>query len=140
VDLPDVNILVYAFRDDVPQHPACKTWLDQTVAGDARFAISKLALGAVVRIATSPRIFPTPSGRDEVFDFCRSLIDQPHSVLVEPGERHWNIFQRLCDEANITGPRTTDAWYAALAVEQGCEWISLDRDFARFPGLRWRRP
>lgn len=39
-----------------------------------------------------------------------------------------------------TGPRVTDAWFAALAIEWGCEWITFDRDDARFPGLKWRTP
>jgi predicted nucleic acid-binding protein len=68
------------------------------------------------------------------------LLRQPHCQIVEPGERHWNIFQRLCRESNTTGRRVTDAWYAALAIEWGCEWITLDRDFARFPGLKWSAP
>lgn len=25
-------------------------------------------------------------------------------------------------------------------MEHGCEWVTLDRGFARFPGLRWRTP
>jgi predicted nucleic acid-binding protein len=33
-----------------------------------------------------------------------------------------------------------DAYFAALAIEHGCEWITADRGFARFPGLRWRHP
>ena len=33
-----------------------------------------------------------------------------------------------------------DAFLAALAIERGCEWITTDRDFARFRGLRWRHP
>lgn len=58
----------------------------------------------------------------------------------QPGERHWSIFTGLCRAANIRGAMVTDAWLAALAIEHGCEWISLDRDFRRFPGLRWRSP
>jgi predicted nucleic acid-binding protein len=34
--------------------------------------------------------------------------------------------------------RVTDAWFAALAIEWGCEWITLDRDYGRFPGLKWK--
>ena len=34
----------------------------------------------------------------------------------------------------------TDAYVAAIAVESGCDWITGDRDFSRFPGLRWRHP
>lgn len=140
MELPDVNVLVYALRADTDQHAACKAWLDSTVSGEARFALSRLALGAVVRIATSPKIYRQPSTLGEVFGFCQDLMDWPNCDLVEPGDRHWSIFQRLCLEANITGPRVTDAWYAALAIEHGCEWITLDRDFARFSGLKWRMP
>jgi predicted nucleic acid-binding protein len=59
---------------------------------------------------------------------------------VEPGERHWDIFKRLCIDADIKGPRVTDAWYAALAIEHGCSLISFDSDYARFPDLDWRLP
>ena len=136
--LPDVNILIYAFRQDVPEHAICRPWLEAVLAGDARFAISTLSLGALVRITTGPSYRGT--AQDEVFRFCDYLIDQPHCQIVEPGERHWEIFKRLCIETNTRGPLVTDAWYAALAIEWGCEWITLDRDFARFPGLKWNAP
>lgn len=138
--LPDVNVLIYAFRKDVPQHAICRPWLDGVVSGDARFGISPLALSAVVRIVTNARINAMPNATEEAFGFCNNLRNQPHCLLIEPGERHWDIFQRLCVETNMRGPRVTDAWFAALAIEWGCEWITLDRDFARFPGLKWRTP
>jgi toxin-antitoxin system PIN domain toxin len=140
MELPDVNVLIYAFRGDVPQHQVARAWLENTVGSEAPFALSKLALSAVVRIATNPRAFVVPSALEDVFGFCRSLLDQPNSRLVEPGERHWDIFRRLCIDGPVAGPRVTDAWYAALAIEHGCEWVTMDRDFRRFPGLKWRRP
>jgi predicted nucleic acid-binding protein len=33
-----------------------------------------------------------------------------------------------------------DAYHAALAIESGAEWVTTNRDFARFPGLHWRHP
>jgi hypothetical protein len=68
------------------------------------------------------------------------LIEQPTCTLVQPGTRHWSVFDDLCRAASATGNLAQDAWFAALAVESGCEWITTDRDFARFPGLRWRPP
>jgi predicted nucleic acid-binding protein len=59
---------------------------------------------------------------------------------VEPGERHWAIFRDLCVKSKTRGPRITDAWFAALAIEHGCTWITFDRDYARFDGLEWREP
>jgi toxin-antitoxin system PIN domain toxin len=138
--LPDVNVLIYAFRKDVAQHTICRAWLDQVVLNDARFGISPLALGAVVRITTQSRMYPAPSSLDEAFGFCEDILSQPHCQIVEPGERHWDIFRRLCIETDTRGPRVIDAWYAALAIEWGCEWVTMDRDYARFPGLKWSVP
>ena len=138
--LPDANVLIYAFRTDVPQHARCRSWLNSVVASDARFGVSLLALGAVVRVTTNPRSYKMPSTLDEAFGFCEDLLGQPHCQIVEPGERHWAIFKGLCIETDTHGPRVTDAWFAALAIEWGCEWITLDRDFARFPGLKWQVP
>jgi uncharacterized protein len=138
--LPDVNVLIYAFRGDLPQHALCRQWIAAVVSSDARFGLSPLVLGAMVRITTNPRAFRTPSAIEEAFGFCEDLLGQPHCQVVEPGDRHWDIFRRLCIEADIRGSRVSDAWFAALAIEWGCEWITLDRDYARFPGLRWQLP
>ena len=138
--LPDVNVLVYAFRTDVPQHALCRPWLDSVVAGEARFGLSPLALSALVRVTTTPRIYKEPSTLEDAFGFCEDLLGQPHAEIVEPGERHWDIFRRLCLTTGTSGPRVTDAWFAALAIEWGCEWVTMDRDYARFPGLKWSRP
>jgi len=140
VILPDVNVLIYAFRKEVPQNAVCRAWLERIVLGEERFGISPLALAAVVRVTTNRSAYPNPSPLADAFGFCEDLLGQPHCVVVEPGERHWDIFKRLCVETNTRGPTVTDAWYAALAIEWGCEWITLDRDYSRFSGLRWRIP
>lgn len=136
--LPDVNVLIYAFRKDATHYAICRPWLDRIVLSDVRFGLSPLALGALVRITTNHRSYLSPSSLDDALGFCDDLLRQPHCQIVEPGERHWNIFKRLCIETDTRGSRVTDAWYAALAIEWGCEWITLDRDFARFPGLKWQ--
>lgn len=61
-------------------------------------------------------------------------------MTLAPGKRHWDIFQRLCDEANAKGNLNPDAYLTALAIESGVEWITTDRDYARFPDLRCRHP
>ena len=138
--LPDVNVLIYAFRRDVPEHAICRPWLDKIITGNTRFGISPLALSALVRIVTNRRIHVNPSPIDEALAFCDNLLNQSHCQAVAPGERHWSIFRQICIDTRIAGPLVTDAWYAALAIEWGCEWVTLDRDFARFPGLRVSSP
>jgi toxin-antitoxin system PIN domain toxin len=138
--LPDVNVLIYALRPDMAQHEHCRRWLTRVVENDAAFAMSHLVLSAVIRISTTAKAFREPCSLDEAFGFSENLLSQPHCRLVEPGEDHWRIFERLCRETDTCGPRVTDAWLAALAIEHGCEWVTLDRDFARFPGLKWSVP
>jgi uncharacterized protein len=140
VILPDVNVLIYAFRKDVPEHAVCNPWLTAVVASDARFGMSRLALAALVRITTNVRLHGGPSSLAEAFTFCDYLLAQPNCHVVEPGERHWEIFHRLCVDTKTRGPNVTDAWFAALAIEWDCEWITFDRDYARFPGLKWSAP
>ncbi|PWB89594.1 VapC toxin family PIN domain ribonuclease [Methylocystis sp. MitZ-2018] len=140
MNLADVNVLVEAFRSDAPRHRACRKWLDDAFDRRAPFAVSRLVLSAVVRITTSQRFYQSPSSLDEAFGFCADILAQPNCRLVEPGDGHWRIFERLCLETQTRGPMVTDAWFAALAMEWDCEWITLDRDFGRFPGLRWRTP
>ena len=138
--LADVNVLIYAFRTDTAHHAVCKPWLNRLILGDARFGVSPRVLSAVVRITTNPRIFKLPSEISEALSYCDNLLHQPHCEIVQPGERHWTIFSRLCIATGTRGPRIIDAWFAALAIEHGCTWITFDRDYARFPELDWREP
>ena len=138
--LADVNVLMYAFRKDAPHHELSRRWLIQSAQSGQPFGVSTLALAALVRITTNARFNGAPSTVDDAFRFCDAILSQPACRRLEPGEAHWAIYRRLCGEARISGARTTDAWYAALAIEHDCEFITYDSDFARFPELRWRAP
>ena len=138
--LPDVSVLIYAFRADSVHHSVCKPWLDGIVRGDAQFGLSPMTLSAVARIATNPRIFRQPSSIEEVFAFCDNLLGQPHCEPVRPGPRHWSIFTRICIQVGISGRRISEAWFAALAIEHGCVWVTYDCDYAQFPELDRREP
>jgi uncharacterized protein len=138
--LPDVNVLIYAFRADSEDHARYKEWLESVVNGSAAYGISPQVLAGLVRITTHRRIYAKPSSRGDVSDFCRTLLQQTNATVTEPGDRHWSIFEDLCSKAKATGNLVQDAWFAALAIESGSEWITTDRDYARFPGLSWRSP
>ena len=138
--LPDVNVLLYAFRADSANHVRYREWLDALVNGPEAYAMSPQVLCSVVRLATHPRVVVRPSRLDDALAFARVLLEQPHCTVMTPAARHFSIFEDLCRTAAVTGNLVQDAWFAALAIETGCEWITTDGDFARFRGLRWRRP
>jgi toxin-antitoxin system PIN domain toxin len=140
VILPDVNVLICAFREDSPDHKKYRRWLESVVRGDMAYGMSPQVLVAVVRIVTHPRIFVPPTPLEEALAYANLLVDQPHCQVIQPGPRHWGIFRGVCQRARASGNLVQDAWFAALAIESGCEWITTDRDYARFEGLRWREP
>ena len=138
--LPDVNVLIYAFRSDADRHADYKNWLETTINGPAAFGVSPQVLGSFLRICTHSRVFVKPSAPDNAFGFCRVLLEHPNATVIAPRERHWRIFEEVCRSSGATGNLLQDAWFAALAIEAGCEWITTDRDYARFDGLKWRTP
>jgi toxin-antitoxin system PIN domain toxin len=138
--LIDVNVLLYAFRADAERHKYFRQWLLDTISAVEPFGMSDQVLSVVIRIATHPRIFVHPSRLAEATAFTNAVREQTNCVRVQPGERHWEIFNALCRKADARGNLITDAWFAALAIEHNCEWITTDRDYARFPDLKWRHP
>lgn len=138
--LPDVNVLVYAHRADAPDHDSYRRWLTELIGAEEPFGLGDLVLSGFIRVTTHPRIFRTPTPLDEALGFAQALRSASNAVPVAPGERHWSTFVRLCEDGAARGNLVPDAFLAALAIEAGCELITTDRDFARFPGLRWRHP
>lgn len=138
--LPDVNVMIYAFRADSENHPVYKEWLESVVYARGPFAMSTQVLASVIRICTHPRIFVNPTPAAHAVAFADALLDRPNCRVIQPGEDHWGIFADLCANSRPTGNLVQDAWFAALAIESGCEWITTDGDYARFKGLNWKAP
>lgn len=136
----DVNVLIYAARKDSPDHDLYAAWLDRLVNGDEDFGISDLVLSGVVRILTNPRIYKQPSTMDEALAFVESVRNSSRCIRIAPGSRQWRIFTGLCRSPGIAGGLVPDAYFAAMAIEAGDEWVTTDHDYARFPGLNWRHP
>ena len=137
---PDVNVLVYAFREELPEHGQCRQWLEGVMEADAAFAVFDLASSGFLRMVTHPRVFKTPTPLETALDFVDVIRTRPNCVRVQPGLRHWGIFERLCVESRAKGNLIADAYLAALAIESGCEWVTTDRDYDRFSGLSVRSP
>jgi hypothetical protein len=115
-------------------------WLVECATGAEPFALSELVLHGFVRVVTNRRIFAPPSTCDQALRFLNALLTRPECTLIRPGPRHWPIFHQLCTSSRISGKLVADAVHAAVAIENGCEWVTADTDFSRFvPPLRWMR-
>ncbi len=136
----DVNILVYAHRPESQRHEAYRAWLLEAREGSEPLGLIDVVLSGFLRIVTHPRIYREPTPLATALEFVEALRVGPACLPVSPGERHWTIFKELCTGAEAAGNGIPDAFLAAMAIESGATWITADRGFSRFPGLRWQHP
>jgi toxin-antitoxin system PIN domain toxin len=140
VKLLDANILLYAYDSDSAQHFACRTWLEAVFNAEETLALPWQTLLAFVRIATNPRAVQRPLTASEACGIVDSWLQRPNVVVLDAGERFWEIFQAQMVEAQVRGPLVTDTALAALALEHGATLCSTDRDFRRFRALKLLDP
>ena len=138
--LLDVNILVHAHRGDSERHLEIKEWLESALIEPEGVAVSELVLSGCLRVITHPKVFKQPTPLLRALEFVESLRGLEGVKILAPGEKHWAIFTGLCRDGDARGNLVPDAYHAALAIETGCEWVTLDRGFARFQGLRVVHP
>ena len=138
--LADVNVLVYAHREDLPQHDRYSTWLGKEVGSGRGYALCDASLTGFLRIVTNGRIFDKPTPLRVALQAVEDLRAQPGAIHLSPGTRHWALFTNLCSTIGARGNDIPDAHLAALAIESGSELVTADRGFGRFPGLRWSCP
>ena len=135
--LADISVLVAAVRPDHPHHAPAHGALTKLFAARKPMAWSGHLLAGLVRIITHPKAFPgSPTPPRDAFTAAEGFMAYPQAKRIEPGTDHWRIYRDLSLHLGLRGGDLSDAWHAALAIEHGCEWWTLDRDFARFPGLK----
>ena len=140
MQLTDVNVLVYAHREDTPRHTEYLAWVERMLSTPLAFGVSDLVLSGFVRVVTHPRVFDPPSPLESALSFAEQIRQQPNCVVLAPGPRHWDLFCGLCRTGGAKGNLVPDAYLAALAIESGSDLVTTDRDFARFPDLRCIHP
>ncbi|MBD3942713.1 PIN domain-containing protein [Microbacterium sp. NEAU-LLC] len=135
--IPDVNVLVAAFRLDHTAHDVARGWLRGVLESGETLGLSHAVGTGVVRLLTQRRLWSTPDTPASALRHLEALRSNPGVIDALPGPRHWEIFAQLCREGDARGNLVSDAAHAAIAIEHGATFVSFDRDFARFPGLRW---
>ncbi|HEX3570230.1 MAG TPA: TA system VapC family ribonuclease toxin [Acidobacteriaceae bacterium] len=136
----DANILLYAYDTGARQYPAARSYLEQILSAPDPVGIPLLSLLAFLRLSTKAGLLAAPYTMEEAIAFVESWLEQPQVRVLIPGERHWSILKHLLIAGQVRGALVTDAEIAALTLECGGELQTNDRDFARFPGLRWKNP
>jgi toxin-antitoxin system PIN domain toxin len=135
----DTNILVYAHREEFPEHPAARAWLEELADGTALWGIPVFCLGEFIRVTTHPRILKPPSAAAAAGAALEVLLDSASLRILYPGERFPRLVLELIRTHKLTGNLAFDAQIAAVCLENGVREIrSNDRDFDRIKELRRR--
>jgi toxin-antitoxin system PIN domain toxin len=136
VILPDVNILVYAYRREAEKHDTYATWLTGIVAGGDELALVDHCLAGMVRIVTNPRIVADPAPTAHALSFVARLRGAARARSLTSTPATWETLAELADtDPGVKGNLVPDAYLAALAISHGCRLATADRGFARFPHL-----
>ena len=138
--LPDVNVLVYAARDDTPACAHYREWLEAALLGPEPVAIASPVLAGFLRVVTNPRIFAQPSSLDDALRFIEAVLAAPAAVVPALSERLAGTLAEVCRRSGATADRVPDAYLAAIAMDLDADLVTADRGFARYPSLRWRHP
>lgn len=137
----DTNVLVYAHRVDAPLHAPAAAAVKRLAEGRAPWMIPWPCVHEFVAVATHPRIFSPPSTVEQAARQVDAWMLSPSLVLEGEGADHWARLRGLLIAGRVTGPMVHDARVAAICLAHRVEeFLSADRDFSRFAGLKVVNP
>jgi toxin-antitoxin system PIN domain toxin len=136
----DANILLYAYDSASPHHRGARAWIERVFSSSSPIGLPWQTISAFLRIMTHPKVPGARFSIAETVQIVDGWLEQPNIRPLGPGEDHWVSFRQAIIEGQALGPLITDAQLAALTIAHGGVLHTTDRDFSRFPGLRWKNP
>ncbi len=132
--------MLWAHHRQFPLHEPAKQWWETTLTDVPIVGVPWPTILAFVRVSTHPRALSHPVDVDTAYGVVEGWLKRPNVTTPVPTEGHVALFGSMLRRGKASGNHSTDAHLAALAIEWGMEVVSADRDFERYPGLRWRDP
>ena len=136
----DANLLIYSYDTHSPHHKKSLSWLEKILSGTETVGLPWQTVSAFIRVLTNRKLHGLRLSLEQAAEVVDEWLNQPGVRLLLPGEDYWRLLRRVMIEGQAFGPLVSDAEIAALTIEYGGVLHTADRDFARFPGLRWRNP
>ena len=136
----DANLLIYSYDVNFAEHKKSVEWFEGVLSGSEAVGIPWPCIGSFVRVVTNRRLPGMRVAPEKALGAVEEWLQSPNVRVLTPGDHHWSLFRRMVVEGRAPGPLVSDAEIAALTVEYGGVLHTADRDFARFPGLRWVNP
>jgi len=136
----DANLLIYAYDLDSAHHKKSLSWLEELLSGVEAVGLPWQSVSAFLRVITNRRLPGMRVSLEQAVLVVDEWLQQPNVQVLVPADQHWSVLRQMILEGRASGPLVSDAEIAAITIEQGAVLHTTDRDFARFPGLRWKNP
>lgn len=136
----DANVLLYAYDSSSAKHSEARAWVEQVFSGEPAIGIPWQTISAFLRVITNNNLPGDRFSIEQAAEIIDQWLEQPNVRFLAPSGEHWTYFRRMLLEGQARGTLVTDAQLAALTLEYGGQLHTTDRDFARFPDLRWQNP
>jgi toxin-antitoxin system PIN domain toxin len=136
----DANLLIYAYDSDSSHHKKSRAWVEKIFSDVEPVGLPWQTVCAFLRVITNRKLPGSRLTVELAAEIVEEWLAQPNVRILAPGDEHWSVLKRMMVEGRASGPLVSDAELVALTVEYGGVLYTADRDFARFPGLRWKNP
>ncbi|MEM0967213.1 MAG: TA system VapC family ribonuclease toxin [Verrucomicrobiota bacterium] len=138
--VPDINVLLYAYNRQAPQHEVARHWWETVLNSRELIGLPNEVPLGFIRIATNPRMGRLAITFDHAVSIVSVWLGSPNCRKLLPKEDHVAKVFDLMKKSEVSGQLTSDATLAVYAIEARATLCSNDSDFARFPELEWRNP
>jgi uncharacterized protein len=136
----DANLLIYSYDTDSTHHKKSRAWVEKIFSDIELVGLTWQTVSAFLRVITNRRLPGSRLTVKQGTEIVEAWLEQPNVRIIVAGDEHWSVLKQMMVEGQASGPLVSDAELAALTVEYGGVLYTADRDFARFPGLRWKNP
>lgn len=136
----DANLLIHAYDVNSAEHRESRAWLEAVLSGTDAVGVPWQCICAFIRVVTNRGLAGMRVPLRDAINVVEDWLQSSNVRIILPGDNHWLLFRRMVIEGQASGVLVSDAEIAALTIENGAVLYTADRDFARFPGLRWVNP
>lgn len=138
----DTNVLLYGVNEDAPEHAAARSFLlGISRTADAWYVTEGIAY-EFLRVATHPKVFPTPLTWAEAVSFLRPILEADNVHLLQATDHHWELLDDVLHAlSHPAGNLFFDVRTVVLMREHGIRRIyTADADFLQFDDIEVENP
>ncbi len=129
--LPDINVLVAAYRSDHVHHAQVSQWLNkflQEPSQGQKLVLPMQVISGFIRLVTNTRIFLLASSATQAIEFIDWLLSDPKAQLLGSSSE-WPVLRQLVMDKQLSANHIPDAWLASLAISLSEPFATFDKSF-----------